>query len=979
MAKNFATKTFDTIAEAIAQAGVPGTASKVTVLGWSTPGDGGGSDLYWDNTSTETPNNGTIFAVPGVSTGRFKRNVPPTGIPAAFFNIKGDGTDQASKINTMLSVLPSGSVITLEANTSYVVASMLSITKPVTIIGNQSTLNFNFTSTSAINIQSSNVKLDLLNLTGSSGTTYISTSHGILITGSTTSSYFDNISITRCTIKNFSSTAIRFRYVRNFSISQCNISNIPYAGMLLLSCEDGHISDNNIKNIHGTAAPSGGNAYGIALTKDNLAIGDSVCKRITVIGNNVNYVPTWEGLDTHGAENCTFIGNTVVDCLRGISIVDADGPEPVSPKNVTATGNIVDSLGLPDDANRYSIYFTGSDSPVIYATGSITGNSLRGGGIYLRTTKSLVVSSNNIYRPLNGGIYMLRNNTWANITGNIIEDVFAEGSINTAAILMTSSDSNSAYISGNSLVRGDKTVSSGTINAYGFRSNSITNNRAVFGKNDFSRAATAQYVNHLDPATFTDLVATPEGAIISPPGSTAEYPATGTVYTKVTGTSNTGWKANLAGSTLQGITTNGNKTLDALEIDYDAATNGLKHISNPKGAFYNSNTAVTGVIKITMPFGFNNTMMIPRIRVFSYSGTTLGYHSTVQLSGWNVASAISWRGYSASVIGNNAFGSLVRLANDGTKACILLGDVTTVWNNPKVYVEDIMTSNAGNNAAWDTGWTTSLETDISSYTLLTTPITLTVTETPIPVSQKAVASGIASLDANTMLLPSQNGKFNIQSKTASYTITGTDWGIIMNNIAAAIITLPSAASAINRTYWIKKGLNNAFTVTITAGEQGTNIVLSNQNDSVLIQSDGTNYYVVARKLAASSTPTLTDVTTAGNTTTNIVNVGSLGVANTSVLGGRVIHKVSLITVAGAVSASDHTVMVSNTADIVLTLPTATTTDGIEYYFKKISNNANTITLTPFGSELIEGAGTKVISTYLDHIRITSYSNNWYIV
>jgi hypothetical protein len=45
----------------------------VSLLGYNSAGDGGGGDLYWDATSTETDNSITIFKITAVATGRWKR------------------------------------------------------------------------------------------------------------------------------------------------------------------------------------------------------------------------------------------------------------------------------------------------------------------------------------------------------------------------------------------------------------------------------------------------------------------------------------------------------------------------------------------------------------------------------------------------------------------------------------------------------------------------------------------------------------------------------------------------------------------------------------------------------------------------------------------------------------------------------------------------------------------------------------------
>src|SRR5690625_3262025 len=47
----------------------------INVLGYYSQGDGGGGEFYWDNTSTEADNGGTVFKVDGVDTGRWKRKM----------------------------------------------------------------------------------------------------------------------------------------------------------------------------------------------------------------------------------------------------------------------------------------------------------------------------------------------------------------------------------------------------------------------------------------------------------------------------------------------------------------------------------------------------------------------------------------------------------------------------------------------------------------------------------------------------------------------------------------------------------------------------------------------------------------------------------------------------------------------------------------------------------------------------------------
>lgn len=75
----------------------------VNVLGYYTKGDGGGGAFYWDSTSTETDNGGTIIQATGITTGRWKR-VYSGAVNAKWFGAKGDGVvDDTAVINTIKS------------------------------------------------------------------------------------------------------------------------------------------------------------------------------------------------------------------------------------------------------------------------------------------------------------------------------------------------------------------------------------------------------------------------------------------------------------------------------------------------------------------------------------------------------------------------------------------------------------------------------------------------------------------------------------------------------------------------------------------------------------------------------------------------------------------------------------------------------------------------------------------------------------
>src|SRR5882757_373366 len=88
MSFNGSTYTFDTISDLKVQIG--NSNARVNVLGYATPGDGGGGQFYWDTTSTSADNAGTIFQVTGVTTGRWKRSVSGTSLNVLWFGAVGD-------------------------------------------------------------------------------------------------------------------------------------------------------------------------------------------------------------------------------------------------------------------------------------------------------------------------------------------------------------------------------------------------------------------------------------------------------------------------------------------------------------------------------------------------------------------------------------------------------------------------------------------------------------------------------------------------------------------------------------------------------------------------------------------------------------------------------------------------------------------------------------------------------------------------
>lgn len=133
--------------------------------------------------------------------------------------------------------------------------------------------------------------------------------------------------------------------------------------------------------------------------------------------------------------------------------------------------------------------------------------------------------------------------------------------------------------------------------------------------------------------------------------------------------------------------------------------------------YSNSNSAITGTLKITLPKSWSNTMMSIKIFGYDYSSATGAWDIIV--GGYNYLPTTRWYNYSASLRGNAPF-SQVRLAYDGTHNVILLGDLSTVWRYPKISISDFM-GGYSNYTGWGSGWSISIISDEAGITNIYTP------------------------------------------------------------------------------------------------------------------------------------------------------------------------------------------------------------------------------------------------------------------
>jgi hypothetical protein len=187
------------------------------------------------------------------------------------------------------------------------------------------------------------------------------------------------------------------------------------------------------------------------------------------------------------------------------------------------------------------------------------------------------------------------------------------------------------------------------------------------------------------------------------------------------------------------------------------------------------------------------------------------------------------------------------------------------------------------------------------------------------------------------------------SKTANYTLAFTETTVLFDATSGALTaTLPPASGVADQIYCIEKIDSSANAVTIDPDSAETvsglsSWVLYNQWDSVLIQSNASNWVVIGHK----------------------ERVATIAKSTTFTVGSQPTDAVYICTVATGYTA---------------TLPTAASMRGVLLTFVKIDAPAAALTLDGDASELLNGAATNAeIDAQWDSLSIISSGTAWYIV
>ena len=135
-------------------------------------------------------------------------------------------------------------------------------------------------------------------------------------------------------------------------------------------------------------------------------------------------------------------------------------------------------------------------------------------------------------------------------------------------------------------------------------------------------------------------------------------------------------------------------------------------------SFYNSGAAVNGAIVIHLPALKNtaSTMMQIKIKGYNYLTSTGAFEL---LCGFYQYSSTNISQFSAALLGSFP-SDQVRYAKAADHTVIILGDVNTTWAYPNIHIPEVVCSYSGY-TDWENGWSITIETDLSAYTVKATP------------------------------------------------------------------------------------------------------------------------------------------------------------------------------------------------------------------------------------------------------------------
>jgi len=254
---------------------------------------------------------------------------------------------------------------------------------------------------------------------------------------------------------------------------------------------------------------------------------------------------------------------------------------------------------------------------------------------------------------------------------------------------------------------------------------------------------------------------------------------------------------------------------------------------------------------------------------------------------------------------------------------------------------------------------------------------------PTPVTSAIAGTGIGVSGATGAVTFSNTGVLSLQGSTGALTLTaGT--GVTITGLT---ITNAGVTSAVAGTGIGVSGATGAVTFSntgVTSNVAGTGISVSGATGAVTITNTGVTSAVAGNGVSVSAATGAVTFAAVLNGTTLLNGASGLSLnlaqANVWTAAQRV-----LIPITALSSGSPYTVLSTDEVLLITTgasaytvnLPAASTA-GRKVLVIKVDSGAGAITVTPNGSDTIEGAATKVISSQYGKVGIVSDGTaTWY--
>lgn len=267
----------------------------------------------------------------------------------------GDGVaDDTAAFNNAINsgykiiYVPSG---TFKLSSSINIDSNMSVIGNGTIIDARTDTGINFEGLLDIN-GSDNVLIADLKFKGSGAVASPSLDGAFVVAHNSTNIKFHNLYCSDV----HENYALIFDNCSNSLIDYCTVINSSYCAIANLN-EGNYVTIDHcyVKNVIGMI---NANAYGIVIHSGNVR--PITAHHLWCTNNYVEGVTNWEGIDAHGGDYITCVGNTVIKCRTGIAIF-RDDARTITCKYANVSNNTVIGFDTMPNMTLYTGIVVGAD------------------------------------------------------------------------------------------------------------------------------------------------------------------------------------------------------------------------------------------------------------------------------------------------------------------------------------------------------------------------------------------------------------------------------------------------------------------------------------------------------------------------------------------------------------------------------------------------------------------------------------------